>query len=153
MPCSDYYTNISLEQQLASVMDWCNAVWELQLARVMYDALALMYGTVHHREELLAWCIPLETEQPGDTAGGCFLRFLASNLCFTSLHADLHSWQVRDVGSLACRWCLWALAHLASSKTYLGGKAFLLWLPSASCCHATLSTEKLMDSHPRSWGK
>ena len=66
LPCSDYYTNISLEQQLALVMDWCKAAWELQPTRVTYAALALMYGVVYHWEEPLGWSIPLETAQPYD---------------------------------------------------------------------------------------
>lgn len=89
MPCSDYYTNISWEQQLASVMDWCNAVWELQLAQVIYDALVLMYGQWISEKSCWDDAFPSSSAAPQWTTWGHCRRMLHLS---TSLLYKLMGW-------------------------------------------------------------
>lgn len=117
MPCSDYYTNISLEQQLASVMDWCNVVWELQLSQVIYDALALMYD--HHISEKSCWgdAFPSGRAAPQWTTRAHCRRMLHLNISFAlqvngliypADEAGRWGWTwwvlMSDRTKLACRW-------------------------------------------------
>jgi len=89
MLCSDYYTNISWEQQLASVMDWCNAVWELQLAQVIYDALVLMYGQWISEKSCWDDAFPSSSAAPQWTTWGHCRRMLHLS---TSLLYKLMGW-------------------------------------------------------------
>lgn len=151
MPCSDYYTNISLKQQLASVMDWCNVAWELQLSQVIYDALVLIYG--HRISERSYWddAFPCGSTAP---------QWTTQAYCRRMLHLSM-SLLYKFMGWFPCWWgrSWWVLMSYRTKLACRWRKTWYMLMPGnlpnwiqvrkCPCCdypqhHTILSLEKPM---------